>query len=73
LLKSEEIYVALTGGRVDIEGEIYEIPAGGVVRLGPEPVRGLCNDTDEIHVWILLGAPPVGTVEDFGEYVMSEG
>lgn len=70
--RQEEIYVAVTDGQVKIEGETYDVPAGGVVRLGPDPIRGLRNDTDETHVWILFGAPPVGTVEDFGEYVMPD-
>lgn len=70
--RQEEVYVAVTDGQVEIEGEVFDVPEGGVVRLGPEPLRGLRNDTDETHVWILLGAPPVGTVEDFGEYVMPE-
>jgi quercetin dioxygenase-like cupin family protein len=70
--RQEETYVAVTGGQVEIEGEVYDVPEGGVVRVGPDPVRGLCNDTDETHVWILFGAPPVGTVEDFGEYVVPD-
>ena len=70
--RQEEIYVAVTAGQVDIEGEIHDVPEGGVVRLGSDPLRGLCNHTDETHIWVLFGAPPVGTVEDFGEYVMPE-
>ncbi|PSQ12156.1 hypothetical protein BRC98_03580 [Halobacteriales archaeon QS_7_68_65] len=70
--RQEEIYVAVTAGQVDIEGEIHDVPEGSVVRFGPDPIRGLCNHTDETHIWVLFGAPPVGTVEDFGEYVMPE-
>lgn len=70
--RQEELYVAVTDGQVEIEGTVHDVPEGGVVRLGPEPLRGLCNHTDETHVWILFGAPPVGTVEDFGEYVMPD-
>lgn len=70
--RQEEIYVAVTDGQVEIEDDVYDVPEGGVVRLGPTPVRGLRNDTEETHVWILFGAPPVGTVEDFGEYVMPD-
>lgn len=70
--RQEEIYVALTDGQVEIEGAVHDVPAGGVVRFGPDPVRGLRNDTDETHVWILFGAPPVGTVENFGEYVLPD-
>lgn len=70
--RQEEIYVAVTDGQVEIEGDVYDVPEGGVVRFGPSPIRGLRNDTEETHVWILFGAPPVGTVEDFGEYVMPD-
>lgn len=70
--RQEEIYVAVTDGQVEIEGDVHDVPEGGVVRLGPTPLRGIRNDTDETHVWIAFGAPPVGTVEDFGEYVMPE-
>ena len=70
--RQEEIYVAVTDGQVAIEDEVHDVPEGGVVRFGPDPVRGLCNHTDETHVWTLFGAPPVGTVENFGEYVMPD-
>lgn len=69
----EEVFVALTAGQVAIDGAVHEVPAGAVVRVSPETVRGLRNDTDdETHVWIALGAPPVGTVEDFGSYVVPD-
>lgn len=70
--RQEEVYVAVTDSQVEIEGELYDVPEGGVVRLGPDPVRRLRNETDETHVWVLVGAPPVGTVEDFGEYVVPD-
>ncbi|MDS0297278.1 cupin domain-containing protein [Halogeometricum sp. S1BR25-6] len=67
----EEVYIALTGGRVEIDGEAHDVPEGGVVRVGPEPIRAVRNDTDdEIHRWVMVGAPPVGTVEDFGNTVL---
>jgi quercetin dioxygenase-like cupin family protein len=70
--RQEELYVAVTDGQVEIEGTVHDVPEGSVVRLGPDPIRGLCNHTDETHVWVLFGAPPVGTIEDFGEYVLPE-
>jgi quercetin dioxygenase-like cupin family protein len=71
--RQEEIYVAVTGGQVRIEGDVCDVPEGGVVRVGPDPLRGLCNETDdETHTWVLFGAPPVGPLEDCGEYVMPE-
>lgn len=69
----EEVFVAMTGGHVAIEGEVYDVPAGGVVRVAPEPVRSLRNETtDETHVWLAFGAPPVGTIDDFGSYVIPD-
>jgi hypothetical protein len=32
------------------------------------------NETDdEIHTRVMVGAPPVGTVDDFGAYVLPDG
>jgi hypothetical protein len=47
----------VTAGQVDIEGEVRDVPEGGVVRVGPDPIRKLCNHTDDTHVWVLFGAP----------------
>lgn len=68
----EEVFVATTGGQIAIEGDVHDVPEGGVVRVHPDTVRNLCNHTDETHVWLAFGAPPVGTVENFGDYVVEE-
>jgi quercetin dioxygenase-like cupin family protein len=69
--RQEELFVPLTGGEIEIEGEVHEVPQGRVVRVGPDPIRGVVNRTeDETHAWVMIGAPPVGTIEDFGEYVL---
>ncbi len=71
--RQEEVYVALDGGFVGIDGSTYEVARGGVVRIGPEPSRSIRNETDDaVQTWILFGAPPVGTVGDFGEYTVPE-
>jgi len=71
--RQEEVFVATTDGRIAVEGERRDVPAGGVVRVGPDAIRSLRNDTDdETHVWLAFGAPPIGTVEDFGEYVVPD-
>jgi quercetin dioxygenase-like cupin family protein len=68
--RQEEVYVALDGGRIRVDDETHDVPPGGVVRIGPDPVRSVRNDTDDAsQTWLMVGAPPVGTVEDFGEYV----
>jgi len=68
----EEVFVATTPGQIAIDDEVHEVPAGGVVRVAPETVRNLCNHTDQTHVWLAFGAPPVGRVEDFGAYEVVE-
>lgn len=69
--RQEEVYVALDGGIVDVPEETYAVGPGGVVRIGPESVRSVRNDTsDEHQTWVMFGAPPDGSIEDFGEYRM---
>lgn len=69
----EEVFVALTDGQIAIEDEVHDVPAGGIVRVAPEASRNLLNKTDDTtHVWLAFGAPPVGTIEDFGAYVIPD-
>lgn len=71
--RQEEVYVALDGGHVRIGESVHDVSPGGVVRIGPDSVRSVRNETDdESQTWLLFGAPPVGTVADFGEYTMPE-
>lgn len=66
----EEVFVAMTNGQIAIDEEVYDIPQGGVVRVHPDIVRNLLNQTGKTHVWLAFGAPPVGTVDGFGAYVV---
>lgn len=69
--RQEELYVALDGGHVEIDGTSHEVAPGGLVRVGPDAVRSVRNETaSDDQTWIMCGAPPVGTVDDFGEYRM---
>jgi len=71
--QQEEVYIALDGGTVEIEGTRYEVSSGGVVRIGPDAIRSVRNDTDaEEQTWVMCGAPPLGTVDDFGQYRMPD-
>ena len=71
--RQEELFVPLSGGQIEIEGDRYDVPQGSVVRVGPEPVGRVVNETSKVHTWVMVGAPPVGTIDDFGEYVLPEG
>jgi quercetin dioxygenase-like cupin family protein len=71
--RQEEVYVALDGGHVRIGDDLREVSPRGVVRVGPGPVRSVRNESDaESQTWVMFGAPPHGTIEDFGEYTMPE-
>ncbi|WP_276272572.1 cupin domain-containing protein [Haloarcula litorea] len=66
----EEVFVTMTDGQIAVEGDVRDVSRGSVVRVRPDVVRNLCNHTDATHVWLAFGAPPVGSVEDFGAYVV---
>lgn len=69
--RQEEVYIALDGGQVEIDGRRHDVSPGGVVRVGTDAVRSVRNETErEDQTWIMCGAPPLGTVDDFGEYTM---
>jgi quercetin dioxygenase-like cupin family protein len=69
--RQEELYIALDGGHLDVDEIRHEVPEGGVVRLGPDVVRSVRNESqNEEQTWIMCGAPPVGTIDDFGEYTV---
>ena len=71
--QQEEVYIALDGGVVEIEGTRHEVSSGGVVRIGPDTIRSVRNDTDaEEQTWIMCGAPNSGlsTTSDSTECLM---
>lgn len=53
-----------------IDGEVINVPEGGVVRVPAALPRKLVNDTDEEQRWLMIGAPPIGPIEDLGDFVM---
>ena len=57
----EEFYYVLDGpGRMKIgaDGDIRDVPEGTALRVPPETPRQILNDTDDEHVWLVVGAPP---------------
>lgn len=70
--RQEELYVALDGGHVTVDGTTHAVAPGGIVRVGADPVRHVHNESEAAQTWLMVGAPPHGTVADFGEYRMPE-
>jgi len=46
----EEVFAAMTDGEMAIDGEVHDVPADVVVRIHPDTVWDLCNQTDDRHV-----------------------
>lgn len=60
----EEFYYVLEGpGRMIVAGDELTVPAGTAIRIPPDTPRKTFNDTEEEHVWLVVGAP---NVEDPG-------
>lgn len=56
----EELYYVIEGpGRMTVGGDTVDVAEESFVRVPPETPRRLFNDTDEEHVWLIVGAPPV--------------
>ncbi len=69
----EELYIAQTDGQIAIADEIHDVQQGGIVRVHSDTVRYLLNRTeDDTHRWLALGAPPVGSGDDWGAAVSVE-
>lgn len=59
--EQEEFYYVLDGpGRIKIgaDEEIHDVPTGSAICIPPETPRQVLNDTEDEHVWLVVGAPP---------------
>ena len=58
--EQEELYYCLSGpGRMRIGDETLTVAEDTAIRVPPEIPRKTFNDTDEEHVWLVVGAPNV--------------
>ena len=68
----EEVFIAWTDGQIEIDGELLVVEQGSVVRVREDVARNLVNRTDnERHVWLAFGAPPLGSIDDFGDFELA--
>ena len=68
----EEVYIALDGGVLELNGEVHAVEPQSTVRIDPAVVRSVRNESSADQTWLLIGAPPVGSIDDFGEYIMPD-
>ncbi|WP_419769975.1 MAG: cupin domain-containing protein [Candidatus Marinarcus sp.] len=53
--KNEETYIILKGyGFFQVDGECFEIQEGSVIRVAPQGVRGIRNDSDETMIYMVV-------------------
>lgn len=58
--EQDELYVQLDGpGRMRVGDDEIDVPERTAVRVPMETPRQVFNDTDEDHIWLVVGAPPV--------------
>ena len=57
--EEEELYVVLEGtGRMRVADEALTLEPLSAVRVSPQEVRQVFNDTDAPALWLVVGAPP---------------
>lgn len=55
----EELYVLLEGrGRIRVDDERLELSPMDSLRVSPDSVRQIFNDTETESLWLVVGAPP---------------
>jgi len=68
--KNEETYIILKGyGFFQVDGNCFEIKEGSVVRVAPDGVRGIRNDSDESMTYMVIQSKK----NSLGEYSTDDG
>ena len=53
--KNEETYIILKGyGFFQVDGEYFDIKEGSVIRVAPEGIRGIKNDSEEAMIYLVV-------------------
>jgi quercetin dioxygenase-like cupin family protein len=53
-----ELYVVLEGtGRMRVDGELLTLAPLSAVLVEPDSLRQVFNDTDDVQLWLVVGAP----------------
>ncbi|PLY07484.1 MAG: cupin domain-containing protein [Arcobacter sp.] len=55
--KNEETYIILKGfGFFQVDGKVFDIKEGSVIRVAPEGVRGIRNSSDDTMIYMVIQA-----------------
>lgn len=53
--KNEETYIILKGfGFFQVDGKVFDIKEGSVIRVAPDGVRGIRNDSNDIMTYMVI-------------------
>ena len=53
--KNEETYIVLKGfGFFQVDGKYFDIKEGSVIRVAPEGIRGIRNDSNETMIYMVV-------------------
>lgn len=53
--KNEETYIILKGfGFFQVDGNAFDIKEGSVIRVAPEGIRGIRNDSEETMIYLVM-------------------
>ncbi len=62
--KNEETYIVLKGyGFFQVDGEVFDIKEGSVVRVAPEGVRGIRNDSNDTMIYMVVQSKEISLEE----------
>ena len=68
--KNEETYIVLKGhGYFQIDGKVFDIKEGSVVRVAPEGIRGIRNESEDKMIYMVIQSK----INSLDEYSTDDG
>lgn len=62
----EELFVPIRGpATMRVDGETYETPVGTITRVAPPVPRSAVNPGEQEALWVMIGAPPTGSPDEW--------
>lgn len=68
--KNEETYIVLKGhGFFQIDGKVFDIKEGSVIRVAPEGIRGIRNESEDKMIYMVIQSK----INSLDEYSTDDG